>query len=119
MNALTVHQLRSEYMDACIGECNAICNAIEAGVTIDVATDDARLEDLRQQAQLVGDYANQRFEAFVQACNDMRAEPPGPTGGTLVELGGEPVGPVVTIGTLFGGVGTADNGPAPSTGGAS
>jgi hypothetical protein len=84
MNAIEVHQRRAEYMDASINEINAVANAVEA-------QDGENYETLQQIAQLAGENANQKFEAFVQACNDMRAAPPGPTGGTLVELGGEPV----------------------------
>jgi hypothetical protein len=83
MDALTVHQRRSEYMDAMIGEANATCNVIENG-------DEGRHDVLAQLAQLAGEYAQQRYEAFVTACNQLKANPPQETG-VLTELGGEPV----------------------------
>jgi maleate cis-trans isomerase len=84
MNATEVHQRRAEYMEAMINEANTTCNVIEND-------DELKHDTLKQLAQLAGDNAQQKYEAFVMACNDMKAEPPGPSGGTLVELGGEPV----------------------------
>jgi hypothetical protein len=84
MNALEVHQRRAEYMDAAIQEINAVANAIEA-------TDSDRYEQCQQIAQLAGENANQKFESFVEACNALRDEPAGPSGGTVVDIGGKPV----------------------------
>lgn len=60
-----VHQARSEYLDAAIAETQAVCNSIEAS--------DERVEELLQIAQLAGDYAQQKFEAFVTIVAESKA----------------------------------------------
>ena len=62
----TVMQLRAEYMDAAIGECATICNAV-------MSRDPGRLERLRQDAEEAGIKAQVAFEAFVNYVNDNRA----------------------------------------------
>ena len=60
-----VHQARSEYVDAAIGETQAVCNAIEAS--------EERVEELSQLAQLAGDHAQQKFETFVALVAELKA----------------------------------------------
>mgnify|MGYP006282530333 CR=1 FL=1 len=59
---LEIYNARVAYLDAAIAEINAVCNVVEA-------TDETKKNELRQLAQLTGDNAQQKFDAFSQLCD--------------------------------------------------
>lgn len=61
---LEVYEARVAYLDAAIAEITAVCNVVEAPAE--------KQDELRKIAQLAGDNAQQKFEAFTQLA-DRRA----------------------------------------------
>lgn len=61
-----IHQARIEYVDAAIGEIQQVCNVVEANPD--------NVEKVKQIAQIAGEHAQQKFEAFVQLVEEARNE---------------------------------------------
>jgi len=63
---LDIHQARVDYLSAAIAEINAVCNTVEN-------TDEAKTDLLRQEAQVRGEDAQERFEYFVKLVESHKA----------------------------------------------